>query len=194
MHNVSLMTDPRRRLALLSLRANSPIRMSKPFADPLPSPSAPDNVKTRRYIRGVVSVIGVDLLAGAAVGYLIRKARRVARRADGHVDDALDAGTDRVCELVEGVLGLDPVLTLLNEQSQAGIASDRTIRRAEDAIAARAEADSGFRQRLESLLTELERVPGELSCRRPSGLSPGGTSGSRHRAVAWQSARSAPST
>ena len=58
-------------------------------------------------------MIGVDLLAGAAVGYLIRKARRVSRRVDGHVDDALDASTDRVCELIEGALGRDPVLALL---------------------------------------------------------------------------------
>jgi len=118
-------------------------------------------------------MIGVDLLAGAAVGYLIRKARRVAHRADGHVDNALDAGTDRVCELVEGVLGLDPILTLLNEQGQAGTVSDRTTRRAQDAIAEKAEADAGFRRRLESLLTELERVPGGIAVSAPGGVAAG---------------------
>jgi hypothetical protein len=118
-------------------------------------------------------VIGVEVLAGTAVGYLIRKAQRVAHRADGHVDDALDVGTDRVCGLVEGALGLDPVLTQLNEQSQAGTASDRTIRRAEDAIAEKAEADVGFRQQLELLLTKLERVPGGIAVSAPGGFAAG---------------------
>jgi hypothetical protein len=136
--------------------------------------AAPSNVSAGRYIRGGdVSVIGVDLLAGAAVSYLIRKARRIGHRADGHVDEILDEGTDRVCDLIEGALGLDPSLTLLDEQAQAGTESDRTIRRAEDAISEKAEADAEFRQRLELLLIQLESVPGGARVSAPGGVAAG---------------------
>jgi hypothetical protein len=114
-------------------------------------------------------VLGVDVLAAAAVGYLIRKARRVGRRADERVDQALDAGTDRVCDLVQRFVTGDPAVELLSTQAATGTESERTLRRAEDAISEALESDSSFAQTLESLVTELERVPGGIQVTAQSG-------------------------
>lgn len=118
-------------------------------------------------------MVGVDVQAGAAVGYLVRKARRVAGRADGAADEILDAGTDRICELIAGAVGGEPVLALLDEQAQAGTESERTMRRAEDAIAEKIEADADFRKRLELLLRNLEGVPGAISVSAADGVAAG---------------------
>jgi hypothetical protein len=119
------------------------------------------------------SVIGVDLLAAAAVGYLVRKARRVGGRADEAVDEILDAGTDRVCALVTAALGDEPVLAQLDTQARGGTETDRTVRRAEDAIADKLETDAGFAEQLEQLLRQLEKVPGGISLSAPGGVAAG---------------------
>jgi hypothetical protein len=118
-------------------------------------------------------MVGVDLLAAAAVGYLIRKARRVAGRADEAVDEVLDAGTDRICELIEGSLGGESVLGLLDEQARAGTESERTVRRAEDAIAEKLEADETVRRQLAALLSDLEDRPGAISLSAAGGVAAG---------------------
>jgi len=118
-------------------------------------------------------MVGVDLLAGAVVAYLIRKARRVGGRADEHVDAVLDAGTDRICELIEGSMGDDRVLSLLDEQAQAGTETERTVRRAEDAIAEKLEADEVLQRRLEALLRELEGRPGAIVLPGAGGVAAG---------------------
>jgi hypothetical protein len=105
---------------------------------------------------------GVELLAGAAVGYLVRKARRVGGRADAEVDRALDRGMDALHDLVGGALGEDGALALLEEQAQSGAESERTVRRATDAIAEVAESDAGFAERLEALVADLDRHEGTL--------------------------------
>lgn len=101
---------------------------------------------------------GLELVAGAAVGYLVRKLRRVGGRADAEVDRALDAGMDAVHELVSAKLGTDPALALLSEQAPAGEVSDRTVRRVSDAVTDAAESDAGFAERLGRLVEELQRL------------------------------------
>jgi hypothetical protein len=116
-----------------------------------------------------VRVLGVDVLASAAVGYLVRKCKRVARRADDAVDEVLDEGTDRVCELVERYVAGDPAVELLESQARDGAESERTLRRATDAIAERLETDDGFARALDALVTELSRAPGGISVSATAG-------------------------
>ena len=99
---------------------------------------------------------GVELVAGAAVGYLVRKLRRVAGRADTEVDRALDAGMDAVHELVTTKLSADPSLAMLAEQAPADQVSDRTVRRVTDAVADAAETDADFAEQLNQLVQDLQ--------------------------------------
>ncbi|MFB7740110.1 hypothetical protein ACFC08_38495 [Streptomyces sp. NPDC056112] len=102
---------------------------------------------------------GIELLAGAVVGYLVRKLRRVAGRADEEVDQVLDTGMDAIHELVTRNLPGDPALeTLVTEtSSEDGTVSDRTFRRVRDAVAERADRDAGFAEELQVLVDALDR-------------------------------------
>ncbi|MFE2582970.1 hypothetical protein [Streptomyces sp. NPDC059378] len=100
---------------------------------------------------------GLELVAAAAVGYLVRKARRVGSRADAEVDRVLDDGMDALHELVSGVVGDDPAVTRLLEQAGDGEVTERTTRRATDAIADLAEEDSGFAAELAAAVDRLQR-------------------------------------
>jgi len=99
----------------------------------------------------------VDLVAGAAVGYLVRKARRVSAPLDTDADPVLDANMDALHRLVDGAIGDDPALTRLLEQAGDGEVTERTTRRATDAIADRAEEDSGFADELAASVDRLQR-------------------------------------
>jgi hypothetical protein len=105
-------------------------------------------------------VTGVEVLAGVAVGYLVRKLRRVGGRVDAEVDRAVDAGLDGLHELVSEALGDDPALAVLEEQATQGGESERTVRRVTDAIADAAENDSGFAGRLQQVIEDLQRREG----------------------------------
>ncbi|MEU2783193.1 hypothetical protein [Streptomyces sp. NPDC007110] len=100
---------------------------------------------------------GVDLMAGAAVGYLVRRARRIGAGGDVPADLVLDQNMDALHELVAGAIGEDPALTRLLEQASDGEVTERTIRRATDAIADRAEEDPGFADELAASVDRLQR-------------------------------------
>ncbi|OIJ66021.1 hypothetical protein [Streptomyces mangrovisoli] len=102
---------------------------------------------------------GIELLAGAAVGYLVRKLRRVAGRADAEVDQVLDTGMDAIHELVTRQLSGDTALeTLVAETANGdGEVRERTLRRVSDAVAEHAENDAGFAEQLRRLVDELDR-------------------------------------
>jgi hypothetical protein len=55
-------------------------------------------------------VVGVELAVGYLFAWAVRKARRVAGRADAEVDRALDAGMDHLHDVVVSRLGPAPVL------------------------------------------------------------------------------------
>ena len=100
---------------------------------------------------------GLELVAGAAVGYLVRKARRVGSRADAEVDRVLDESMDALHELVSGVVGDAPAVTRLLEQAGDGEVPERTTRRATDAIADMAEEDPDFAAELATRVDLLQR-------------------------------------
>ncbi|MQY28808.1 chromosome partitioning protein [Nocardia aurantia] len=99
--------------------------------------------------------MGIELLAGYAVAYLVRKLRRVGHRADREVDRALDTGMDRLHDLIGRVLGDDPALRKLESETGSGTESERTVQRLRLAIEAAAEADAAFAAELEKLVTSV---------------------------------------
>ena len=101
---------------------------------------------------------GLELIAAAAVGYLVRKARRVGVRADAEVDRALDAGMDALHQAVSTALGEDSSLILLNDQLAAGTETERTQQRVRLAIEQAAADDSGFAGQLYELVTRLQAL------------------------------------
>lgn len=102
-------------------------------------------------------MIGVEVLAGVAVTYLVRKLRPVGARLDAEVDRAVDAGLDALHELVSDTLRDDPGLAILETQAPTGGESERTVRRVTDAIAEAAENDPGFARRLQRVIQDLQR-------------------------------------
>jgi hypothetical protein len=105
-------------------------------------------------------VTRAELLADAAVGYLVRKARRVGGRADKEVDRVQGKGMCALRELVGGAPPEYGALALLEERSHGGAKTERTVRRSAHAIAEGAESDGGFAERLEALVAELQRQEG----------------------------------
>jgi len=103
-------------------------------------------------------VTGIELAVGYAFAWAVRKAKRVAGRADTEVDRSLDAGMDRFHELISRKLGEDPALVKLTEEAEAGqdAPSDRTRRRVHDALEEAAEQDSEFHEALECAVKELQ--------------------------------------
>jgi len=101
-------------------------------------------------------VVEVALVTGYLIAWAWRKARRVGAGLDKEVDQAVDAGLDRLHDLVSAKLGADPALEKLQGEAAAtGGATDRTQRRVEDAVAEAAEEDTTFAGALEAILGEL---------------------------------------
>lgn len=63
---------------------------------------------------------GVEIAIGYVFAWAVRKARRVAGRADAEVDVALDGAMDRVHDVVARRLGNDPELERLEAEAAAG--------------------------------------------------------------------------
>src|SRR5437660_12786190 len=100
---------------------------------------------------------GVEIAVGYVFAWAVRKARRVAGRADAEVDRALDLATERLHDLVSQKLGDDPVLRKLAEEAEAGQEkpSDRTRQRVQLALEDAAQQDSGFDQALDEAVKEI---------------------------------------
>lgn len=101
-------------------------------------------------------VPGVELLAGAAISYVLRKLRRVGGRADVVVDQVIDQGADAVDDLVARKLGRDQALERLREQAADGSEIERTVRRAADAVADALDDDPEFARQLKALVGQLQ--------------------------------------
>jgi hypothetical protein len=103
---------------------------------------------------------GIEIAVGYVFAWLVAKARRVAGRADAEVDRALDAGMERLHELVSRKLGPDPALERALAEAEAGQQepSQRTRRRLTDSLEDAAERDVVFAESLERFVTELQAV------------------------------------
>ncbi|WP_162952398.1 hypothetical protein [Streptomyces hundungensis] len=65
------------------------------------------------------AVTGIEIATGY-LAWAVRKAQRMAGRADGEVDRVLDAGMDRLHEVVGRKLGDDPALRQLTDEASTG--------------------------------------------------------------------------
>lgn len=116
-------------------------------------------------------VIEAGVAAGYLVAWALRKARRAGERLDAEADGVIDAGLDRLHEVVEAKLGGHPVLAELVEEadeaaaSGAGQVSELTCQQVELALAAAARKDDLFGQVVTDLvgrLREAERASGRV--------------------------------
>lgn len=96
-------------------------------------------------------MVGVELVVGYLVAWAVRKARRVAGRADAEVDTVLDAGMDRLHEVVAARLGTDPALeqAVAEAASAREAVSGRTRTRLRLALEEAVEQDAAFARTLE---------------------------------------------
>ncbi|MFB7337781.1 hypothetical protein ACFC00_40230 [Streptomyces adustus] len=103
---------------------------------------------------------GVEIAVGYLCAWLVGKARRVAGRADAEVDRGLDAGMDRLHELVSAKLGADPALARAREEAGAGQGepSERTRQRLVLALEDAAETDQDFAAALKQALAAVREA------------------------------------
>lgn len=137
-------------------------------------------------------VTGIELVVGYLAAWAVRKGRRVAGRADQEVDQALDAGMDRLHELVAGKLGGDPSLERLTLEGQSGQEpSERTRQRVQLALEDAADDDPDFGQTLQAAVDRLEELKQQGRAVTATGDGAGAVGGNvsiradRGSAAAW---------
>lgn len=108
---------------------------------------------------------GIEIAVGCAFGWLARKAHRVAARADGQVDEALDATVDVLGErahgLIAGRLGHgDMGLVRLQQEAESGLPAPTapTVDRIAASLKAESGADPDFAAALQSLIDQVKEV------------------------------------
>jgi hypothetical protein len=109
-------------------------------------------------------VIEAGVAAAYVIAWVIRKARRIGGRLDAEADAVIDAGLDRLHEVVAAKLARHPVLAELTEEAEsAGEVSSLTRQQIELALEAAARKDDDFAQVVTDLvahLREAERTAG----------------------------------
>ncbi|MFE0684369.1 hypothetical protein ACFW17_26655 [Streptomyces sp. NPDC058961] len=100
---------------------------------------------------------GIEIAIGYLFAWAVRKARLAAGRADGEVDRMVNAGMDRLHEVVSRKLGDDPALRRLTDEAASGqeLPSDRTRQRVRLALEEASETDPGFAVALEQAAAHL---------------------------------------
>ncbi|MEU1402442.1 hypothetical protein ABZ471_08755 [Streptomyces sp. NPDC005728] len=123
---------------------------------------------------------GLEVAVGCVVAWVWRKARRVGDAADTEVDRALDAGMQRVHDLVTVKLEGDPALQRLRDEADAAARGaddepaatpgpdspapgERTVRRLKDALADAMEDDAAFASELTRASEEYQRLQASLA-------------------------------
>ena len=103
-------------------------------------------------------MVGLELIAGYLVAWAVRKARRAGQRLDKETDEVMDAGLDRLHEVVMAKLGSDPAFVKLETDASQGLElSERTVQRVQYAVEEATEEDPQFATAVEQVLAQLER-------------------------------------
>lgn len=101
-------------------------------------------------------MIGFEpFVVGYLASWVMRKVRRAGERADGRLDEVVDARVDRLCDLVVGKLGAEPAVQQLEREAADGVDSERTRLRLQLAVQEAAEQDTEFADALHSLVEEI---------------------------------------
>lgn len=134
----------------------------------------------REIVKGDV-VIGIEIAVGFLIAWVVRKAGRVGRRVDTEVDQVLDAGLDRLHDLVVAKLGGDPALEKLqSEAGESGEVGARTQARVRLALEEAAEQDLAFAAEFEAAVAQVQAAQrgdggaaaGERGARSPGVFTP----------------------
>lgn len=101
--------------------------------------------------------MGVELAVGYLIAWAVGKARRVAGRADAEVDTLLDAGMDRLHDVVAARLGGNPVLEQAAVEAAAGPdgVSEPTLARLRLAVEEAAGQDVVFARSVEQAVMKV---------------------------------------
>jgi len=104
-------------------------------------------------------MVGLELVAGYLVAWGVRKLTRAGKRLDEETDEVIDAGLDRLHEVIAAKLSADPALGKLESEVSQGLEpSDRTLRRVQDAVEEAVAEDPEFGATIEALLAKLEEA------------------------------------
>jgi hypothetical protein len=104
-------------------------------------------------------VIEAGLITGYVIAWAVRKARRVGGRLDTEADAVIDAGLDRLHEVVAEKLAGHPVLAEMVDEAEAGgQVSELTRQQVELALAAAAHKDEAFGQAVTELAAKLRQA------------------------------------
>ena len=111
-------------------------------------------------------VIEAGVVTGYVIAWALRKVRRVGDRLDIEADGVIDAGLDKLHEVVENKLSGHPVLAELLEEaeeaSEAEQITDLTRQQLQLALAAAAKKDDIFAEAVTGLVEQL-RVAEQLA-------------------------------
>jgi len=107
----------------------------------------------------------IELAVGYLFSWAARKARHVADRADSEVDRGLDAGMDRLHELVSSKLGADPALESVRSEAAEGreALTESTAQQVRLALEAASTHDPEFAAAVRTEVEALERGAAEES-------------------------------
>ena len=112
-------------------------------------------------------VIEAGVVTGYVIAWAVRKARRAGGRLDAEADGVIDAGLDRLHEVVAAKLGGHPALAELVEEAEAagdgGVVSDLARQQVVLALTAAARKDDAFGGAVAEVvarLREAERAAG----------------------------------
>jgi hypothetical protein len=107
-------------------------------------------------------VTGLEVAVGFLIAWFARKAGKAWKRIDGMADEAMDAGLDKLHDVVMSKLGGDSALRQLEaEATSTGEAGTRTQARVRLALEEAAEQDPTFAADLEAALTKLHVSAGD---------------------------------
>lgn len=103
-------------------------------------------------------MFGAEVVVAYLAAWGMRKAHRLATRVDSEADAAMDAGLDRLHELVVDKLRDDPSLKRLESEAAGGEVSDRTRSRVQLALEDARDEDEVFTTEVGKVLDELKQA------------------------------------
>lgn len=121
-------------------------------------------------------MFGAELAVGYVFAWAVRKARRAAGAADGVVDQAVDAGVERVHQLVAERLGGERALARVEDEAAAGTGelSPQARQFLQLALEDAAGRDAAFARALEDAVTAAQAASGSTVTASDDGIAVGG--------------------